>query len=176
MLADGVQLVDVGAPLHQRPRRLLFVGQADAIRWQCHQRGPATGQQHDEQIGSGPDACAISARAARGDAAGRRERVTAVVPFGGFRQQLRRMRTNAEHASRRHGRRRSQRVQHHGGRLAGRNHVHRGCALERRNDVRVVERAPHQQTRIDAIDGGANDRREILAEPGVKLCQLRGVN
>ena len=36
--------------------------------------------------------------------------------------------------------------------------VHRGCALERRNDVRVVERAPHQQTRIDAIDGGANDR------------------
>jgi hypothetical protein len=102
--------------------------------------------------------------------------MTRVVPFGTFREQIWMMRTNADHAAQRYGGGRGKRIQHHRGGLAGGDHIHCGCLLQRRNDVRIVERAPYQPAGIDAVDGSANDGREVLAEPAVKRCQLRGVS
>jgi hypothetical protein len=86
------------------------------------------------------------------------------------------MRTNANHAAQRYGGGCGKRIQHHRRGFARGDHIHGGCPLQRRNDVRVVQRAPYQPTGIDTVDGGANDCREVLADPAVKLCQLRGVS
>jgi hypothetical protein len=81
--------------------------------------------------------------------------------------------TNAEQAAHGNGRRRRKGVQHDASRFAGGDHVNGGRTLQRRNDIRIVERAADEPTGIDAIDRGTKDCGEVFAEPAVKLCQLR---
>jgi hypothetical protein len=95
--------------------------------------------------------------------------VPAVLPFS-VRWQLRWTRwANSEHPAHRRGSCGRERVEHHRSSLAGRDRVDGVRLLQRRDDVRIFERAADQSSGIDAIDGGTYDGVEILAEPRVEL-------
>jgi hypothetical protein len=92
-----------------------------------------------------------------------------ILPLRSTGQNRRLARTDTEQAPERHGGRRGERVEHDARGLPGGHGVDSSSCLQRGDHVGVFKRATHQTSRIDAVDGGADYCRQIVAKRAVEL-------
>jgi hypothetical protein len=98
--------------------------------------------------------------------------MSGIVPLSALGEHRRPRRSNCQRAPNRRARAGGKRIEHHAGRFADGDDVDSRRTLQRRDNVGIVEGPLHEPPRIDAVNGGAQDRREVLSELGSGKCQL----